>query len=118
MMAKFSSTIANILKAHYHDFETSKRMYENSIRCHDNLYARVNLALLLEDQFKDYKAALDNYKRALELQPNDIRIILKIATMYEESFANKKKALEYFEMAGKINKEEPTIQENIKRLKK
>lgn len=108
---------ANILCKFSKDYDKAVEMYKRSIRCVDSIYARVNLALVLEEQFKDYKGALENYERCLELQPNEIRVILKIANLYEEAFANNKKAIEFFELANKIKKDDPFILDNIKRLK-
>jgi len=64
---------------------------------------------LCRENLKMYKDALNDYKKALELKPNDAAIHNNIAYLYvtanDESFRDKSKALEHAKKAAELSKE-------------
>ena len=64
---------------------------------------------LCRENLRKYKEALSDYTKALELKPNDAAVHNNIAYLYvsanDESFRDKKKALEHAKKAAELSKE-------------
>ena len=84
----FYFNLANIYKIHYKDYNKAREYYQKSIKCEDNIYSRMNLAMLLEENLGDYREAIRNFEKVLEIQPGNKVIIDKLKYLDEKLMKN------------------------------
>ncbi len=62
---------------------------------------------------KRYEEAVDAYETALELRPDDIKIMMALAEIYAQHLKNPGRAKQYMEMAYAVNPNNPDIIEKL-----
>ncbi|MFA6988794.1 MAG: tetratricopeptide repeat protein [Candidatus Gastranaerophilaceae bacterium] len=85
--------LGNIYVA-YEDYGSALACYEEALRYKENfLNARINLGILLTEQFFDYQRAIKEYEKVIKYAP----IIINIPFIYNnESFVKNAKAIAYY----------------------
>jgi tetratricopeptide (TPR) repeat protein len=98
---------ANVCKA-LGDFDTARELYRQALALEENLpQALFGLGHIQEIADNDREGALDHYRKAVQLNPNDPAVLQTMGRLlFSQGDRN---ALDYFRMAAQINPRQPEI---------